>query len=206
MDVTFFRTGHRQYAVEAVDSEGMTLRMDPGGGFDPWLPHDLVHFVVEEQLHLQDGIFGRIAAGGTSGTFNVRANESGRPATSRADMRASRGRSRREERIRSSGNSDFRQSEHSTFICWYDWLSNSLNPTLAAKAHAMRETADGMLQRMKPEEQSALNPEQLRQIRARLSEVAGMWSTLAIGDSMTLNWRISSASRTLPKLADASHR
>ena len=43
--------------------------MDPAPGFDRWLPHDLQHFVVEEQLGITDGVFGRLAAGGTAAAF-----------------------------------------------------------------------------------------------------------------------------------------
>src|SRR3546814_20442724 len=47
--------------------------MDPAPGFDPDLPHDMVHFVVEAALGLKMGVFGQIAAGGDAGSFHVEA-------------------------------------------------------------------------------------------------------------------------------------
>jgi hypothetical protein len=42
------------------------LRLAPGGG--P-VPHDIVHFAVEEQAGLRLGVFGQVAAGGDVGGF-----------------------------------------------------------------------------------------------------------------------------------------
>ncbi|MDH4077869.1 MAG: hypothetical protein OEW29_18230 [Acidimicrobiia bacterium] len=68
MDVTFGLLGPRHYGVEARRPGAPTMGMAPAPGFDRRLPHDLQHFLVEEQLGIADGIFGRLAAGGTAGT------------------------------------------------------------------------------------------------------------------------------------------
>ena len=44
--------------------------MDSAPGFDPRTPHDLQHFIVEQELGIKLGIFGQLAAGGTAGTFH----------------------------------------------------------------------------------------------------------------------------------------
>jgi hypothetical protein len=41
--------------------------MDPAPGYDDDIPHDLVHYVVEAELGLTHGVYGRAARGG--GTF-----------------------------------------------------------------------------------------------------------------------------------------
>jgi hypothetical protein len=46
--------------------------MDPAPGFDPRLPHDAAHFIVENELGISGGIFGQVAAGGTANTFHSR--------------------------------------------------------------------------------------------------------------------------------------
>jgi hypothetical protein len=63
MRVTFPRLAdhERGYAVIERD-DGVTYRMW-GGSVGHRLPHDVVHFVVEDQLALADGIWGAIAAG-----------------------------------------------------------------------------------------------------------------------------------------------
>src|SRR4051794_41658768 len=68
MQVTFTRTGPRTYGIAADRGGGPVVHMPTGPGFDPWLPHDLVHFVVERHVGIEHGVFGQLAAGGTAGT------------------------------------------------------------------------------------------------------------------------------------------
>jgi hypothetical protein len=46
------------------------LHMDPAPGYDPRLPHDAAHFIVENELEITGAIFGQLAAGGTANTFH----------------------------------------------------------------------------------------------------------------------------------------
>jgi hypothetical protein len=69
VQVTFTRTGERRYSIVADRGGGSVLHMPRGPGYDPWLPHDLVHFVPERHLGIARGVFGQLAAGGTAGTF-----------------------------------------------------------------------------------------------------------------------------------------
>lgn len=61
MKVTFAKEAGR-YAVLVERDRGSTL-FGHGPGNDEWLPHDLLHFVAESELGLDDGIFGALAAG-----------------------------------------------------------------------------------------------------------------------------------------------
>jgi len=70
MSVTFIRTGERRYAVRATIDGTQTVQMEQAPGFDPLMPHDLQHFIVEKCLDIEGGIFGRLAAGGTAKTFD----------------------------------------------------------------------------------------------------------------------------------------
>src|SRR3546814_1417139 len=73
MKVHFSRSGERRYSMR-IEREGLpVLVMDPAPGFDPDLPHDMVHFAVEAALGLKMGVFGQIAAGGDAGSFHVEA-------------------------------------------------------------------------------------------------------------------------------------
>jgi len=51
----------RHYALVARD-DGVVYRIG-GGPATPGIPHDLVHFTVEDSLGLSDGIWGAIAGG-----------------------------------------------------------------------------------------------------------------------------------------------
>ena len=56
MDLLFRRTGERRYAV-AVQLPGYpTQALDQAPGFDPDIPHDLVHYLVEAELGLESGV------------------------------------------------------------------------------------------------------------------------------------------------------
>ena len=69
MEVTFRRTGERRYAVVAAPDGHPPVTMDPAPGFDPRLPHDLVHYAVEREHGIELGVFGQLAAGGNLRTF-----------------------------------------------------------------------------------------------------------------------------------------
>ena len=72
MDVVFERLDARRYSIGIVPNDrydvgaDVPLRGAPGQGR---APHDLVHFVVEEQAELRLGIYGQVAAGGEVGGF-----------------------------------------------------------------------------------------------------------------------------------------
>src|SRR5499426_3384536 len=126
MSVTFVRTGERRYAVR-VAVEGMPdMEMNPAPGYDPVMPHDLQHFIVERVLGIDGAIYGQLAAGGTVGTFHSVAKH----ADHRAASRARRKQDRKSSRLMSGHAEDCARSERATYVCWHDWLSHSEEPAL----------------------------------------------------------------------------
>ncbi len=85
MKVTFTRTGDRRYRVSVEGPGLVTSVMDTAPGYDPLLPHDMAHFVVENELGLI-GVFGQLASGGHAHSF--RPVET--PKNSRAEKRGDR--------------------------------------------------------------------------------------------------------------------
>src|SRR6185503_5634367 len=71
MTLIFRRTDQRRYAVEVQRPGLPDLEMNPAPGYDPLMPHDMMHLIVESQLGLMHGIFGQLASGGTAGTFRL---------------------------------------------------------------------------------------------------------------------------------------
>ena len=69
MEVTFRRTGERRYAVIARPERWPAVTMDPAPGFDPCIPHDLIHFAIEREFAIERGVFGQLAAGGDVTSF-----------------------------------------------------------------------------------------------------------------------------------------
>jgi hypothetical protein len=63
MDVTFTKVAGRRYLMTVVRERGPRLAPRHGPGYDDYLPHDAVHFLVEAEARLPGGVFGQIAAG-----------------------------------------------------------------------------------------------------------------------------------------------
>lgn len=185
MDVVFHRTGRRSYAIDVTLASGSVLRMDPAPGFDAYFPHDLQHLIVEEQLSIANGIFGRLDRGGTASSFEpVRASGS---IDQRAAARHRRRLRDRNLRLGAGGADDFARSERATYIAWQDWLAHCPEADLRQRAAEMEPTARSILERMGRSERDSLLAV-LPRLRARVDEVARCWAAVSIGDSLRLTW------------------
>lgn len=65
MKVTFTRTGERRYRVSVEGPGVVSSFLEPAAGYDERLPHDLAHFVVENDLGIMGCIFGPLSNGGS---------------------------------------------------------------------------------------------------------------------------------------------
>jgi len=185
MKVEFHKTGDRRYAVVVLRAGLPDLEMNPAPGFDALMPHDMLHFLVEQELELRRGIFGQIALGGTAGTFHHAPSGESDP---RADARLRRKTARRGKNMLKTGLDDCVQSERATFICLYDWLSHSADEKLRARAAEMKPAFDSVLGQLTETERKKLNNEKLAQIRKRMDELSACWSSLTVGQSMAVEW------------------
>jgi hypothetical protein len=106
MDVTFTKVAGRRYLMTVVGDRGPQLAPRHGPGYDDYLPHDAVHFIVEAEARLSGGVFGPIAAG-WSNIFWA------------ADPRMLRHEKRREAKRRPSAtkHADMARSEELAGIC-----------------------------------------------------------------------------------------
>ena len=96
MEVTFTKLQGRRYLMTVVRERGPELAPRQGPGYNDYLPHDAVHFIVEAEAALSGGVFGRVAAGQnnifTTADPTVRRHQARREAkrrpqaTDRADM------------------------------------------------------------------------------------------------------------------------
>jgi len=185
VEVVFEKIGVRRYAV-SVHRPGLpVLRMDPAPGFDRYFPHDMQHLIVEEQLGLRDGIFGRLANGGTASTF--RPDDPDGIADDRARSRYRRRLRRRNDRLSAGGSPDFGRSERATFIVWQDWLGHCHDKELRAAGEEMASTALAILDGMDSAERTRLSCA-LPRIRDRVDAVAREWVSLSLGESMCIPW------------------
>ena len=159
MRVTFSKLPGRRYRVGIEREHGPRLEPRNGPGYDERLPHDLAHYVVEEQLGIRLGVFGQLAAGG-AGLF----------APAPADRR---GRDRRAaHRFATAGRDDMRRSEATVGLCVAEWR---------------RRTGIGDGGPI-AEVDIQLNPADVERVVRRMEELSQAWRALDTGESLTLQW------------------
>jgi hypothetical protein len=185
MILIFQRTGQRRYAIQVKRPRLPDVVMSPAAGYDPLIPHDLMHLVVEAQLGLDGGVFGQLAAGGHAGTFHP-ISDGG--AVARADARAQHRMNRRGKKLMREGQDDSNQSERATYICWYEWLTRSLSADRRKVAQAMSEQANHIRGTAPSDEMRALSEMKIERICQHLDELSSHWSRLAVGESMAVRW------------------
>jgi len=172
MTLIFRRIGQRRYAVEAQRPGFPDLEMNPAPGYDPRMPHDMMHLVVEAQLGLTRAVFGQLAAGGDAGTFHlfVKSDESSREIARARNRVKARG-----KKLLKEGRDECVQSECAAHICWSEWLARSSSGKSRIASEAMKQLP-------------ALNQRKLDEICKHLDELSAEWSSLKIGESMAIAW------------------
>ena len=119
MIVRFRRTGVRRYAVVVTLAGEPPRTMDPAPAYDDDIPHDLVHYVVEAELGLTHGVYGRAARG--AGTFVTTAE---RDISPRERARKQRKQQKRERALNAQDarhTADMAESERLAALCDVAW-------------------------------------------------------------------------------------
>ncbi len=185
MEVQFRRTGERRYAITIYQKDLPPVEMNPAPGYDPIMPHDLLHLVVESELGLSRGIFGQIADGGHAGTFHpVPSQDENRREAARRRRRSSK----RGEKLLREGRHQAAQSERATYICLYEWLARSVDPERRKLAVQMAPQAKHLRDLQPSAESRVLTEDILVRVCARLDKMSARWLSLDIGQSFTVGW------------------
>lgn len=185
MEVTFRKTGSRRYAVD-VRREGFPdVTMDPAPGFDRYLPHDMVHFLVEVEVGLTFGVFGQLAKGGDAGTFRKYQNP---PGDSRTAGRQRRRAGKRGARLSEAGHRDAVFSERAAVICEHAWLMRSTDADRRSRGREMAPYVKRMWEECSPSEASRLTSDAIDSVCARFDELSREWTKLEINEGITLRW------------------
>lgn len=138
--------------------------MDPAPGYSDLIPHDLVHWVSEEEFDLQDGIFGQLAAGGNAGTF-----------VPTEELRTKAWARQVERRNKSTG-TEMGRSEDLVAQVYPRWLRH--------RGHL--PGSHYVLQDPPPTDLSDLD---LERVFDRLDALSEQWRAVGIGDSLNVSWR-----------------
>jgi hypothetical protein len=185
MIVIFQRTGHRRYAVEAQRPGHPDLVMNPAPGYDPLIPHDMMHLVVEAQLGLTRGVFGQLAAGGDAGTFHVPMSSS---ESSRKLARVRKRVKGKGSKLLKEGRDQSERSERATYICWHEWLARSSSSDQIERSHTMAKQAASVRDAASDAELRTLTEKKLDEICTHLDQLSSQWSSLQVGQSIAVRW------------------
>lgn len=115
MKVTFTRTKERAYSLKIEGPKIATALMDPAPGYHARLPHDVAHFIVENELGIKAGIFGQMEMGGII-----------RPVERNA--RIQRKAKRKREAIFKANEDDALFSEHAVWAAQSRWEHQEIIP------------------------------------------------------------------------------
>lgn len=159
--------------------------MNPAPGYDPLMPHDLLHLVVESELGLTRGVFGQVAAGGHAGTFHPVASVDKNP---REAARHRRRASKRGDKLLCEGREEAAQSERATYICLYEWLARSADSERRKLASQMALEAKHIRDLQPLVESRAMTEDFLVRVCTRLDELSARWTSLDIGQSFSVKW------------------
>jgi hypothetical protein len=169
MRVTFPRLPDHQRAYALVErDDGAVYRLD-GGPAGPRLPHDIMHFVVERDLRIRDGIWGGIAAGII---FDSMQHIGGR--------RPPRARERSKELLASFHQRGLRAEVLANFVecvAGLDHPSDLEILTLAADRLAVLPDAD-----------ADVDPAEVAAAAQALQVEAARWARLRVGEELSYEW------------------
>lgn len=184
MDVRFERTGERRYGVFVDRTTYPPVEMNPAPSYDEDLPHDFVHFVVEEELGLTRGVFGQLAAGGDAGTFRIADDGSG----GRELSRARRKQQDRGRRLSEEGSSEAEFSERAATICHYEWFKSFPTRERLAEVGRLEDFVQKVRAECSERELESLSAPVVERICRRLEGLSERWSKVEVGQSITLQW------------------
>ncbi|MEW1863349.1 hypothetical protein AB0399_23780 [Streptomyces sp. NPDC088194] len=174
MDVTFTKAPGRRYQMTVVRERGPELAPRQGPGYDDYLPHDAVHFLVEAEAGLSGAVFGRIAAG-RSNIFWA------------ADPAVRKRLARREAKRQPD------RAEHAD-MARSETLASLCEPLWQLRAGHRADLPDWFSSIEPGISRSRL----VERILVRLDDFAARWHALPAGGSVTLSWPPASRHRRTP--------
>lgn len=167
MRVTFPRLPDHQRGYALVErDDGVVYRLD-GGTAGPRLPHDIMHFVVERELRIGDGIWGGIAAGVV---FDTMRYVSGRRPPHAAERSAQLLRGFRRQGLRAE-----------------------LLADLVSSAAALDHMTQQRIRRLADDKLSVLpetdvDPDMIAAAARALQVEAARWARLRVGEELRYEW------------------
>ena len=171
MKVRFRRTGVRRYAVVVSLAGEPSRAMDPAPAYDDDIPHDLVHYVVEAELGLTNGVYGRAARG--AGTFITTERATSARGSGRASSASNRDASELSAAQDAGHAAEMAQSERLAALCDVAWRrkhGQHPDPARSAPVPRTEDAAD------------------VERVVSRLDAIAPLWRALPVGGELVFEW------------------
>jgi len=169
MHVTFPRLPDRERGYAVVERDDGAVYRLYGSQAGPRLPHDIMHFVVERELHIRDGIWGGIASGII---FDSMQHVSGR--------RPPHARERSRELLASFHSRGLRAEVLANFVecvARLDHPSDTQIMTLAATRLSVLSDAE-----------ADVEPAEVAAAAQALQVEAARWARLRVGEEISYEW------------------
>lgn len=145
-----------------------TRAADPAPGFDQDIPHDLVHYIVEAELRLTSGVYGRAARG--AGTFIATAEQDSSP---RERARQQRKQRKRERALGAGPAAEMALSERIAALSDVAWRRKAGQQPGRSRVAPELPTQDVAC---------------VERVVARLEAVAPLWRALPLGAELVFEW------------------
>ncbi|MGD9483839.1 hypothetical protein WDH52_11355 [Streptomyces sp. TRM70308] len=162
MRVVFTKGPGTSYGIAVHRETGAALAPRNGPGGHPYLPHDLVHFLVEAEAGIGLGVYGRLAAG-DNGLFW--------PADPAERTKALRRRKTKRAAPSPQARADMARSEE-----------------LARIAVPVWEVRHGHARELPAYVAAGEVPAVVDRVVSRFDDYAERWHKLPVGGSLTLTW------------------
>ncbi len=169
MEVTFTRGADRDYTATARREDGVLVQVT-GGDRKFALPHDMAHLLVERELSLRHGFWGRIAAGALYPGMKVLAGR--QPAHAAKRSRSA---------IREA------EPQGTEAEVWVGVLMKAVEAGLENNLTAVHALFKAEWRPSRPE-RSLPDPAEVRRVCRALREAEQQWQTLEVGQALTFPW------------------
>jgi hypothetical protein len=169
MRVTFPRLPDHQRAYALVERDDGAVYRLQGGQAGPRLPHDIMHFVVERDLRIRDGIWGGIAAGII---FDSMQHVGGR--------RPPHARERSRELLAGFGQRGLRAEVLANFVECVAGLDHRSDLEILTRA------ADRLA--VLPDADADVDPAEVAAAAQALQVEAARWARLRVGQELSYEW------------------
>jgi hypothetical protein len=172
MEITFAKRDQRDYDIFVRRDDGVLLQLT---SFDRPLrmPHDIAHFVVENELQLEYGLWGLLAAGVMFSNVRV---VSGRPRRYSAERFRSMLKKVKQQPV---------EAEVLVSVMLKIAQEQSDNEWRAAKAQL-----DAVWKPRQSQLQRPINHADVRRVCTELRKVEEQWRALPVGQNLTVTWAL----------------